>query len=199
MLSRTISVLGCGWLGLPVAKELISQGYQVKGSTTSAAKIPLLKEQGIIPFTVEVNPRMRGQECGRFFDADILILTIPFKRNLEYPEVYRDQIQCIIQALDQSRIQWVVFTSSTAVYPTTNRIFQEDDPFSPDNERARILDTVEQLLLQSKHFDATILRLGGLYGQDRPLGKFLVRLQPAKVWHVAGDTSVSVGKEKLVT
>ncbi|MEZ7854793.1 MAG: SDR family NAD(P)-dependent oxidoreductase, partial [Cyclobacteriaceae bacterium] len=30
-----ISILGCGWLGLPLARQLVQQGHQIKGSTTS--------------------------------------------------------------------------------------------------------------------------------------------------------------------
>ena len=33
-----ISIIGLGWLGLPLADHLIEQGYQVLGSTTSKEK-----------------------------------------------------------------------------------------------------------------------------------------------------------------
>ena len=42
-----VSILGCGWLGLPLAKALIGEGYTVKGSTTTPAKLNLLKEEGV--------------------------------------------------------------------------------------------------------------------------------------------------------
>jgi 3-hydroxyisobutyrate dehydrogenase-like beta-hydroxyacid dehydrogenase len=29
-----ISILGCGWLGFPLAKALLKDGFTVKGSTT---------------------------------------------------------------------------------------------------------------------------------------------------------------------
>ena len=34
-----ISILGCGWLGLPLAKSLLAKGYKIKGSTTSESKL----------------------------------------------------------------------------------------------------------------------------------------------------------------
>ena len=34
MKENKIGVLGCGWLGFPLAKDLIKQGFKVKGSTT---------------------------------------------------------------------------------------------------------------------------------------------------------------------
>ena len=44
---HTISVLGCGWLGLPLAEYLMGKGYQVKGSTTNQSKLSLLENKGI--------------------------------------------------------------------------------------------------------------------------------------------------------
>lgn len=32
---KTISILGCGWLGLPLAKKLVENQWIVNGSTTS--------------------------------------------------------------------------------------------------------------------------------------------------------------------
>ena len=41
-----ISILGCGWLGLPLAKALIENGFSVKGSTTSTDKLTALENAG---------------------------------------------------------------------------------------------------------------------------------------------------------
>ena len=49
-----ISILGCGWLGLPLAKKLIENGYEVKGSTTSESKLELLKNAGISPYQIKM-------------------------------------------------------------------------------------------------------------------------------------------------
>ena len=50
-----ISILGCGWLGLPLAKALIGNGFSVNGSTTSIDKIGLLENAGITPFLIEID------------------------------------------------------------------------------------------------------------------------------------------------
>ena len=39
---RSVSVLGVGWLGLPLVRSLKARGFYVKGSTTQIEKIPLL-------------------------------------------------------------------------------------------------------------------------------------------------------------
>ncbi len=33
------SILGCGWLGKPLAVSLLDEGFNVKGSTTSEEKL----------------------------------------------------------------------------------------------------------------------------------------------------------------
>ncbi|WP_396187155.1 hypothetical protein [Flavobacterium sp.] len=47
-----ISILGCGWLGLPLAKALLENGFAVKGSTTSQEKLSVLENSGIQPFII---------------------------------------------------------------------------------------------------------------------------------------------------
>ena len=49
-----ISILGCGWLGLPLAKSLLSKGHEIKGSTTSESKLEMLKNAGILPFQIQL-------------------------------------------------------------------------------------------------------------------------------------------------
>jgi len=43
MANKTISILGCGWLGLPLAQHLIERSFTVNGSTTTADKCAQLK------------------------------------------------------------------------------------------------------------------------------------------------------------
>ena len=43
--NNRIGVLGCGWLGLPLAKSLIKNNYTVYGTTTNKSKIELLSAE----------------------------------------------------------------------------------------------------------------------------------------------------------
>ena len=73
-----ISILGCGWLGFPLAKSLHSKGYEVKGSTTSESKLDVLKNAGILPFQIQLE---ENQIIGNIEDflkeTDILVIDIP--------------------------------------------------------------------------------------------------------------------------
>ena len=52
---KQISILGCGWLGMPLAKSLLEKGFSVKGSTTSLEKISAIQSNGIQPFQIELS------------------------------------------------------------------------------------------------------------------------------------------------
>ncbi|RYE24983.1 MAG: SDR family NAD(P)-dependent oxidoreductase, partial [Sphingobacteriaceae bacterium] len=69
--NKKISILGCGWLGLPLAKLLVAKGWQVKGSTTTFEKLNLLQEAGIEPFLIRAEAETLQAEPS-FFDSDFL-------------------------------------------------------------------------------------------------------------------------------
>ena len=53
MSQNKIGIIGCGWLGLPLAKEFISNNYKVKGSTTTKEKLEILKTEGIEAYLID--------------------------------------------------------------------------------------------------------------------------------------------------
>lgn len=79
MKKEIISILGCGWYGLPLAKALLVAGYVVKGSTTSKHKILQLEEQGIDPYLINLGDHKDGLDID-FFQCDVLIICIPPKK-----------------------------------------------------------------------------------------------------------------------
>ena len=172
MAPTSVSVLGCGWLGLPLAKHLVTQGFIVKGSTTSPDKLPVLKDAKIKPFLIICGPPLVGENIPEFFDARTLFLNVPFRRDME-PSVYKKQIDAIVDRLRGSCIEFVVFASSTAVYPRTLKEAREGVRFTPDNPRSRTLYEIERSLLEERRFQTTLIRFAGLYGGSRRIGDFL--------------------------
>jgi len=172
MSSKTVSVLGCGWLGFPLAQHLLQLGYTVKGSTTTPAKKELLKKSDIVPYCFRFEPHCLG-EPSDFFVADVLFLNIPFRRDLTDPFFYKSQVESIVSYLENSPIRFVIFASSTAIYPENNTLITERYPLDLKELRVQALWESENLLRYNKHFQATILRFAGLYGGERKIGKFL--------------------------
>ena len=54
-MNSNIGILGCGWLGLPLASTMVKNKYSVHGSTTSQDKIEALKEKGITPYLIKLS------------------------------------------------------------------------------------------------------------------------------------------------
>ena len=63
-----ISILGCGWLGLPLAKALLENGFLVKGSTTSVGKLSVLENLGIQAFQIELSETKIQGEVDSFLE-----------------------------------------------------------------------------------------------------------------------------------
>ncbi|MBB6001818.1 SDR family NAD(P)-dependent oxidoreductase [Arcicella rosea] len=162
-----ISILGCGWLGLPLGKYLVENGHEVKGSTTSEAKLSLLQSVGIQPFLLKFSPAVEGDELAEFLQSEILIICIP-PRAGKYGEDYHiQQIQSLIPALKKSSIQSIIYTSSTSVYPDLNREITEDDEVITSSALIKVEELLKALDTQT-----TILRCGGLMGMERIGAKY---------------------------
>lgn len=175
---KQISILGCGWLGLPLAKSLIEKGFSVNGSTTSVEKIAVLEKVGISPFLVSLSAIEVLEETKNSIEkflknSDVLIIDIPPKLRGDSKENFVTKIQNIIPFIEKSSVEKVIFVSSTSVYSDDNSIITEETIPNPDTESGRQLLEAEQLLQSNKNFQTTILRFGGLIGDDRHPIKFL--------------------------
>lgn len=171
---KQISILGCGWLGLPLAQQLIDNGYRVFGATTSESKLLFLENNAIKPFLIAVSTEgIEGDVASFLKDSEILILNIPPKLRGVAKEDFVAKVQNIILALEKSTIKKVVFVSSTSVYSDENQIIREDTIPHPDSESGKQLLQAEQLLQSNPKFQTTIIRFGGLIGNERHPIKFL--------------------------
>lgn len=153
----TISVLGCGWLGLPLATYLVAQGFNVKGALRSVVKKAALKSAKINPFLVDIDNEDAIDLD--FLSTDVLVITIPSKN--------KQGFQNLISQIEKASIKKVVFISATSVYPTSQNVLKET---------TKTLETplalIEKLFLKNAGFETTILRFGGLFGKRRNPGNF---------------------------
>ena len=92
-----ISILGCGWLGLPLAKALVSRGFSVKGSTTSEEKLAVLENAGIEPFLIALSENKTTGNLTDFLEnSKILIIDVPPKLRSSETESFVSKIRNII-------------------------------------------------------------------------------------------------------
>ncbi len=156
---QTISILGSGWLGWPLAISLKQQNFEVKLSTTTTEKTAKIAGAQLPAYLIDINvfsPRLH-----EFLQADILIINI----NRQPLESFKN----LIPLIEQSCVKNIIFTSSTSVYQNVDRIVDESDEFiNPQSS----LYQIECLLQQNPHFQTTVLRLAGLIGGQRHPGRF---------------------------
>lgn len=174
MKNKKISILGCGWLGLPLAEYLLEKGYSVKGSTIEFDKTITLKQKGIIPYQITISDtEIQAENIAEFLDSDILIINFPPKRRPDIVDFHTAQFQILIPKIIESSIKQVLFVSSTSVYPDTNETVTETEIRIPEKESGKALLIIEKMLLEQKQFNTTIVRFSGLIGYDRMPGRFL--------------------------
>ena len=175
-----ISILGCGWLGFPLAQKLIETGYEVKGSTTSQSKIDILQSNKIEPFLIELTEdKITGTISEFLNDSKILIIDIPpgLRKITEYTieKTFVNKIKTLLPFIENSTIEKVIFISSTSVYSESDLIptVTEKSILYPDTESGKQLAEVENLFRNNRNFQTTIIRFGGLIGEDRNIVKML--------------------------
>jgi nucleoside-diphosphate-sugar epimerase len=175
-----ISILGCGWLGLPLAKSLLSKGHEIKGSTTSESKLEVLKNTGISPFQIQLEEyQIIGNIEDFLNETDVLVIDIPpgLRRVILSSEemTFVNKIKTLIPFIGKSGIQKVIFVSSTSVYGDCFPIVEitEETKPNPDTESGKQLVIAETFLQSNSCFKTTVIRFGGLLGEDRHPIKFL--------------------------
>lgn len=162
----TISILGCGWLGLPLATSLVNKGYRVKGSTTTVSKIENLLENGIIPYEVVIDETLEGNIDG-FLETDILLINVPFRKQKSFLKQYQE----LANRLITKGVQKVIFISSTSVYPEVDMEISEDFEFEVNPAKESLL-ALEQIFSNNTALQTTVVRFAGLIGGTRNPGNF---------------------------
>jgi nucleoside-diphosphate-sugar epimerase len=173
--ANKISIIGCGWLGLPLAKHLIACGHTVKGSTTSIDKLNKLSSHGIEPYFIDVGEQQIRGDIEKFLrDTDVLVINIPpgLRRNpgSDYPARIKRFMRHVVEA----QLSELIYISSTSVFADQRDmpIYTEEDLPNPSTEKDKKLFQAELMIREHFH-TATIIRPGGLIGEDRHPVKYL--------------------------
>lgn len=197
MKKQIISILGCGWFGFALAKKLVENGNDVKGSTTSLEKISTLAEAKIKPFLVNFTTE-QIVASDDFFDADVLFICIPPKRNSAELETYPDKIRLILESARDKSAN-IVLISSTSVYGDENTIVNENTATNPDTDSGRVIVAAEEILRSKYPNDYTIIRFAGLIGPERNPGRFFAGktdvpngLAPVNLLHQSDAVDIAI-------
>lgn len=169
---KTISIIGYGWLGAPLAQNLHAQGYQIKASTTTASKLERIADAGIKPFLLSLEPHLVCSDDD-IFHTDLLIINFPPRRRADIVQYHTEQMRSLVQAIIEHSIPNVLYISSTSVYPSVQRVVTEDDRLPAEKGSGQALQIAEDMLMSLQDQQTTVLRMAGLVGDDRLPGRFL--------------------------
>ena len=193
---KTVSLLGCGWLGLPLAERLVQTGFSVQGSTTRTTRMATIQSVGAEALLLRIDPEPdRGpktesgaqtwapsEAANRFFHAHTLLLDIP-PQAASGPEHYPSQVRNILYRREAGGFAHLIFVSSTSVYGSLQGEVNEETTPKPDSASGEILLGVENSLRKEAKrlgFHLSIVRPAGLVGPGRHPGLFLANRKGLK-------------------
>lgn len=173
-MQKTVSILGCGWLGLPLGAFLKEKGFSVRGSTTREEKVEKLKQAGITPFVLNFTPHPQLEQLDSipdFLKSEVLVIAIPPQVSQQGENFHPMQMMHLSEHLKIASLNKIIYISSTSVYPDINKEITEDEEISKETAANHGIRRAEEIL-SGLHRDLTILRCGGLMGYDRIPGKY---------------------------
>ncbi len=154
-----ISILGCGWLGLPLAERL-QNDYEVKGSYRSKKTQRLLENSGVEYYPIDLNNDDFDEE---FFDCEVLIIAVPPSLRLQSSTQHLKQLELVNEYLNEDT--HVIYCNTTAIYGEGTDLSEEQaNTNSPFYQ-------FEQVFTDNP---CTVLRLAGLVDHDRTIVSSLV-------------------------
>lgn len=173
----SISIVGCGWYGWPLAKRLKSSGWSVRGSKSTREGAERLRADGIAVYPLHLDPLPATDVEGALFEADVLVLNIPPRRRPDIESYYLAQMEAVRGLIEGTPVTKVIFISATSVYPDVNGTVTEQDDLLPQKPAGRALKRAEAFWRSEPQVRTTVLRFAGLVGGDRDPGRFLAGKQ----------------------
>ncbi|MBV9391134.1 MAG: NAD-dependent epimerase/dehydratase family protein [Verrucomicrobia bacterium] len=159
----SVLVVGCGFIGLPLARRFAESGCHVSALTLSDVSAIELNREAFPVLAVDIRARENLLKMPkRAFD--IVIHTASSGRGGAdaYQQVFYGGIINLRSTLDFGHL---IFTSSTSVYAQMDGSLVDEGSFTdPRNETGRILLRAEKAVLDSA---GTVARMAGLYGPGR--------------------------------
>ena len=157
---KKFTILGAGWLGFELAKELKNK-YEVIVSVRNDQKMFEYKNLGFVSYILNEKD---FSSLDKLLDTDYLFINYP-------PSKFDNYLSFLKKIYSHDKIKTIekiVFISSTSIYPNSEGTFDESSFIeTPSN---KIVFDTESLVLNKTHI---IFRASGLFGGNRIAGKRL--------------------------
>lgn len=159
----SIAIIGAGWLGKPLALQLLAQHYPLTVSCSSVEKRDGLRDNGIPAVQAILAEQPQGDWHTLLSGKDIAICLLPPSRGNHTDTEFAQQIRLLLKLLEQYQVPKLIFISSTSIYHKTNQALAETAPLNPSSS----VYQAEQEIAANQAITSTIVRFSGLISHDR--------------------------------
>lgn len=160
-------IVGCGYLGLRVARRWIAAGHTVAGLVRSEASAESLVHEAIRPIVADVTQPSTLRDLPA---ADTLLYAVGYDpaNGTSRSALHADGLRTVLDAVSP-QVRRVILISSTGVYAEhLGGWVDESSPCQPSRESGRALLAAEHTLTAHRFSDrGIVLRLAGIYGPGR--------------------------------
>jgi len=168
--AQSVLVIGCGYVGAQLLRELNRSRWKATGITLSESSADTLRSEGLE--VVAADLRTSDLQVLTENNPSVVIHCASSGKGgaVAYRQIF---LETTMRLIKETSFEHLIFTSSTSVYAQTDgSIVTESDPAKPERETGKILRETEELVL-ARH--GAVLRLAGIYGPGRcvPLEKLL--------------------------
>ena len=166
-------IVGCGYVGMALAQELIRQGHRVHAIRRTPPETILPGLEKVEWLRGDIEDLDSLQKLPGDYDWVVNTASAGGEGAERYQKVYVQGNRNLIQWLSTTspNLKKYIYTSSTGVYgQDDSSVVKEESPTEPASETGKILVQAEKVLLDAfgdRRFPVVIFRVAGIYGPDR--------------------------------
>ncbi|MCL9814810.1 SDR family oxidoreductase [Natranaeroarchaeum aerophilus] len=165
-------ILGCGYVGIELGRQLTESGHEVIGVRRSDEGIKTIESAGFDAVQADITD---ADELSVVPDVDAIVFAASSGgRGADAArEIYVDGLRGAIESFGtrENPPDRLVYTSSTGVYGDHGGDWvDETTPLDPTTEKTQVLAEAERIATEvaaEYGIDGTVARYAGLYGPDR--------------------------------
>jgi len=178
-MSTRLTIVGCGYTGIRLAREASARGWSVTGTTRSEETIRELESTGARGLHWEVGEDL-GPVGEALAGADAVVYSVPtlFDEYRAGGSALARHVQPVARTLDEverSGEGRFVYLSSTSVYGDHDGEWvDEETPAAPTSPNGRMRREIEEYVLGSAGpLETNVARLVGIYGPGRTMDAYV--------------------------